>query len=215
MKFQLIVAIFTVAARVAVAGVFQLPKDNPKFSIEFSDKWQTELNGDAVTARGPKESKAIFVVFPVASAKSLQDGLTTATEQFKKDYSDVALDKPVQFKEAGMDILGTEGKAKKDGVEVRTSIFCFSPDGQRYFAATWACDQASSATYGTEIDRVLNSIKPFKEESNKPKEKGGKTTSTVSFPNDKPALTIEVPSSFTTDATAERLTSTPVGNRHC
>jgi hypothetical protein len=186
MKFRLLLSTFTFAAQIAAAGVFQLPKDNPSFSIEFSDKWQTELNGDAVTARGSKESKAIFAVFPVASAKSLQEGLTIATEQFRKNYADFALEKPSQFKEAGMDILGSPGKAKKDGVEVRMAVFSFSPDGQRYFAITWACDLASGATYGTAIDRTLNSIKPFKEETKKTKEKGGEDSPAISFPKDKP-----------------------------
>lgn len=172
MRIRLVLLVPFLTAQIAAAGVFQLPKDNPRFSVEFSDKWQTELEGDAVTARGSKESKAIFAVVPAASAKTLEEALTFAAEQFKKDYTDFALDKPSPQKGAGMDILGAPGKAKKDGVDVRLAIFSFSPDGQRYFAITWAC-AAWNQAYGTEIDRTLNSLKSFKEAPQTTKEKGG------------------------------------------
>jgi hypothetical protein len=165
MKIPLTVAIFAVAIQTAAAGVFQLPKDNPILSVEFSDKWQMEVRADAVTGRGLKGANALFAVFAIASAKDLDEALTAATERFKKEYSDLTLDAAKQFREAGMDVSGTGGMAKnKNGVDVRMALFSFSPDGQHYFGATWACDEAAGPAYGNEIDTTLNSIKPIKKE---------------------------------------------------
>ena len=81
----------------------------------------------------------------------------------------------------------------------------FSPDGQRFFAISWGCDEASGETYGNDIDRAMNSIKSVKGEARKEKEKQDKATSVVPFPKDKPAVTVEIPNGFTTDATSDRL----------
>ena len=209
MKIRFLLPILVLAADIAGGATFKLPKDSPQFSIEMPDKWVTEVKGDLVFARPAKDSKVNIFVGLIPEAKSQEEAFAGISKEVAAHYQEFNVGKTSHQKEAGIDFFGAEGKGKREGVEFRVALAVFSPDGQRYFALSWECDEISGETYGSDIDRTLNSIKLLKEDPTKKKETGGKDTSTLSFPKDKPAFTIEVPNAFTTDATAERLIIKP------
>lgn len=205
MKIRFLVPILVLAVATAGAATFNLPKSAPLFSIEMPSSWVTEEKGDVIVSRPAKDSKINISVTLIPGAKNLEAAFASVEKALGADYQQFSVDKASQEKEAGMDFLSATGKGKKDGVDFRVALAAFTPDGQRFFAISWGCDEASGETYGNDIDRAMNSIKSVKEEARKEKEKQDKATATVPFPKDKPAFTMKIPNGFTTDATAERL----------
>jgi len=205
MKVRYLLPILVLAAQIAEGATFKFPKDAPQFSIETPDTWLTEAKGDILTSRPSKESQVIFSVFPVTGAKNLADAFEIAAKQVCEGYSDCNVGKSSQEKHAGVQFMGAEATAKKDGTDIRIFLYVLGADGQRYFAITRAFDVASGEKYGNQIDGVMDSIKSLKEEERKAKEEYDNAESTVAFPKDKPAFTMRVRNSFGIDATAERL----------
>jgi hypothetical protein len=147
MKIRLLLPALILATQVAFGGRFDLPKQKPLVSVEIPETWQTELEGDTVTARPAKNSKVVFSVMPISGAGNLQDAFATVTKQVSAKYSDFAPGKSSSEKEAGMDVLSAEAKGKSDGIEFRIAFGVFTPDGQHFFGLFWACDESSGEKY--------------------------------------------------------------------
>jgi hypothetical protein len=164
MKIRIVLSVLMLGAQVAFAGRFDLPKENPQFSIQMPEKWQTEVDGDKVTSRPAKDSKVIISVFPLPGAKNFEDAFALVTEHVTANYRDVKLGKLSEQKQAGMSFYGGQGEAEKDGFELRLSVAAFGENGQRYFGLVWACDEASGEIHIQEIAKTLASIRPFTEQ---------------------------------------------------
>ena len=149
-------------AQVVLAGRFDLPKENPQFSIQMPDKWETEVQGDNVTSHPAKGSRVVISVFPVSGAKNFEDAFAIITKQVSSKYSDVTVGKLSEQKQGGLTFFGGQGAGEKDGFELRLSVAAFSADGQHYFGLVWACDEAGEV-YTKEIDQALRSIQTLKE----------------------------------------------------
>ena len=163
MKIRLLLPAFVFTTEIALGGRFDLPKENPQFSIQLPDQWQTAVEGDNVTSRPAKDSKVIISVFPVPAAKNLQDAFAIATKKVSADYSDLKIGKLAEQKQAGLTFFGGQGEAEKDGFELRLSVAAFTGDGQAYFALVWAADEVSGEIHIKEIDKILTSLQAFKE----------------------------------------------------
>ena len=163
MKLRLLLTIIIFGAEIAFAGRFDLPKEKPQFSIQMPDQWQTAVEGDNVTSRPAKDAKVIISVFPVPTAKDLQDAFAIVAKRVSADYSDVKIGKVAEQKQAGLTFFGGQGEGEKDGFELRLSVAAFTADGQRYFALVWAADQVSGEIHIKDIDKTLASLEAFKE----------------------------------------------------
>ena len=118
MKLRLFLTIMIFGAEIAFAGRFDLPKENPQFSIQIPDNWQTVVEEDDVTSRPAKDAKVIISVFPVPTAKNLQDAFAIVTKKVSADYSDVKIGKVAEQKQAGLTFFGGQGEGEKDGFEL-------------------------------------------------------------------------------------------------
>ncbi|MFN2623092.1 MAG: hypothetical protein ABR611_09625 [Chthoniobacterales bacterium] len=170
MKIPLALPVLILSAQIAFAGRFDLPKENPQFSIQMPDNWETAVEGDSIVSRPAKDSKVIISVFPVPAAKNLEDAFAIVTKKVSADYRDVKIGKVAEQKQAGLTFFGGQGEGEKDGFELRLSVAAFTADGQRYFALVWAADEVSGETHIKEIDNTLASLRAFKE----PPPKAGK-----------------------------------------
>jgi len=85
MKIRLLLPALVLLAQVVDGGRFELPKENPQFSIQLPDQWQTAVEGDSVTSRPAKDGKVIISVFPVPTAKNLQDAFAIITKKVSAD----------------------------------------------------------------------------------------------------------------------------------
>jgi hypothetical protein len=168
MKIRLVLPAVIIVAQFAFAGRFDLPKESPQFSIQMPEKWQTEVEGDNVTARPGRDSKVIISVFPVSGAKNFEDAFAIVMKQVTANYEDVKIGKLTQQKQAALTFFGGYGEAEKDGFELRLSVAAFSADGQRYFGLVWAADEVSGDIHIKDIDKALASIQAFKEPPPKP-----------------------------------------------
>lgn len=156
------------ASEVVFAGRFDLPKENPQFSIQMPDKWEIELQEDKVTSRPAKDSRVMISVFPIAGARNFDDAFAIVLKQVSANYRDVKVGKLSEQKQAGLTFFGGRGEAEKEGFELRLSVAAFSADGQRYFGLVWAADEASGDFHIKEIDKALASLQAFKEPPAKP-----------------------------------------------
>jgi hypothetical protein len=163
MKIPLALPALVLAAQLAFAERFDLPKENPQFSIQMPEKWEMEVEGEHVTARPAKDSKVIISVFPVSGAKNLEDAFAILTKQVTANYRDVKVGKVSEQKQAGLTFFGGQGEAEKDGFELRLSVAAFSAGGQRYFGLVWTADEVSGDLHIKEIDKALASLQAFKE----------------------------------------------------
>ena len=163
MRIRLVLPAFILAAQLAFAGRFDLPKEEPQFSIQMPEKWETAVERDNVTSRPAKNSKVIISVFPVPAAKNFEDAFAMVMKQVSATYLDVKLGKLSEQKQAGLTFFGGYGEAEKDGFELRLSVAAFSADDKRYFGLVWAADEVSGDIHIKEIDQVLASLQAFKE----------------------------------------------------
>src|SRR4051812_10950521 len=102
MKIRLLLPALMFVTEVAFGGRFDLPKENPQFSIQMPDNWETVVEGDNVTSRPAKDSKVMLSVFPVPAAKNLEDAFAIVLEQVSATYSDVKVGKLSEQKQAGL-----------------------------------------------------------------------------------------------------------------
>ena len=163
MKLRLLLTIIIFGAEIAFAGRFDLPKENPQFSIQMPDNWEIGLNGDNVMARPANNSKVMISVFPVSGAKDIEEAFAIATRQVSTTYRDVKIGKLSRQNQAGIDLFGGQGEGEKDGFELTLAVAAFTCDGKRFFGLAWARDEVGGDAITKEIDRALGSIKPFKE----------------------------------------------------
>jgi hypothetical protein len=168
MRIGLVLPALMLAAKVAFAGRFDLPKENPQFSIQMPAEWETEVKDDTVTSRPAKNSRVVISVFPISGAKNFDDAFAILTRQVSAIYQDVKLGKLSEQKQAGLTFFGAQGEGEKEGFELRLSVAAFTADGQRYFGLVWACDEAGEVRI-KEIYTTLASIQKFKEAPAKPK----------------------------------------------
>jgi hypothetical protein len=168
MKIRLVLPALVLATELAFGGRFDLPKENPQFSIQMPEKWETAVEGDSVSSRPTKDSRVTISVLPVLGAKNLQDAFAIVTKQVSATYRDVKVGKLSEQKQAGLTFFGGQGEAEKDGFELRLSVAAFSADGQRYFGLVWTADEVSGDIHIKEIDKALSSLQAFKEPPPKP-----------------------------------------------
>src|SRR3954447_18243432 len=73
MKIRLLLPALMFATAIAFGGRFDLPKENPQFSIQMPDNWETAVEGNNVTSRPGTDSKVMISFFPVPAAKNFED----------------------------------------------------------------------------------------------------------------------------------------------
>ncbi|MFZ1221520.1 MAG: hypothetical protein WAO00_19700 [Chthoniobacterales bacterium] len=149
----------------ATAKTLKFPKDDPEFSVTFSNDWKAEITSAGIISAQPKGAGYALSIFPV-TAKNARGAIDETASEVEKRFTDLKPNEPVEFKNANNITFLERDLTGKDKGEARAlAIVAFSPDGKTYYALFQAGTPAADKKYTQDVIAIVKSITSLKKNS--------------------------------------------------
>lgn len=165
MKFKLLGLLLTLAFFLpgfAQAKTFKFPKDDPQFTVTFTNDWKAEITSAGIISAQPKGAGYAISIFPV-TAKNARDAIDETATEVDKRFQNIKAGDPVEFKTANnITYLERDYTATDKGSDRTLAIVAFSPDGKNYYALFQAGTPEADKRYTEDVVAIVQSIKSLK-----------------------------------------------------
>jgi hypothetical protein len=168
MKFK-VIALFAALGIflpcLAQAKTLKFPKDDPQFSVTFTNDWKAEITDAGIISAQPKGAGYAISIFAV-QANNPRDAIDETLKEVDKRFSDIKPSEPVEFKTANnITYLERDFTAKDTGSDRALAIVAFSLDKRTYYALFQAGTPEADKQYTQDVVAIVKSIKSLKRES--------------------------------------------------
>jgi hypothetical protein len=149
----------------ATAKTLKFPKDDPEFSVTFTNDWKAEITSAGIISAQPKGAGYALSIFPVTS-KNARDAIDETASEVEKRFTDLKPNEPVEFKNANnITFLERDLTGKDKGEPRALAIVAFSPGGKTYYALFQAGTPAADKKYTQDVIAIVKSITSLKKNS--------------------------------------------------
>ncbi|HKP03691.1 MAG TPA: hypothetical protein VJU77_10075 [Chthoniobacterales bacterium] len=150
----------------AKAKTLKFPKDDPEFSVTFTNNWKAEITSAGIISAQPKGAGYALSIFPVAS-KNARDAIDETAQEVEKRFTNIKPDEPVEYKNANNITFLERDMTGKDKGEARAlAIVAFSPGGKSFYALFQASTPEADKKYTQDVIAIVKSITSLKKSSN-------------------------------------------------
>lgn len=144
------------------AKTLRFPRENPQFSVTFSNDWKAEITDAGIISAQPKGAAYAISIFPV-QATTMRGAIQETLKEVEKRFSDVTPNEPVEFKnENGIKFLERDFTGKDKDSDRTLAIVAFTIDKRSYFALFQAGTPESDKQYTQDVIAIVNSITALK-----------------------------------------------------
>ncbi len=165
-----IVALVAVVFTTLVAGArtYNIPVDEPKFSITFPKGWEVRVDEDEYDIYGisPDEEIEYYIWrLPDIKAGNIKEVLTSSMEdileEVKRYVKGVEFGKFEYEQKNGLEVLWAVGSGKYSdgGTPVAVAIDLFSPDEKSFFCLLYYGSKAGQKEHADAIKQIDDSVK--------------------------------------------------------
>lgn len=165
MKFKLLALALTLAFfpfGFAQAKTLKFPKDDPQFTVTFTNDWKAEITIAGIISAQPKGAGYAISIFPV-TAKNASDAIDETAAEVDKRFQNIKAGDPVEFKTANnITYLERDYTATDKDSDRTLAIVAFSPDGKNYYALFQAGTPEADKRYTQDVVAIVKSIKSLK-----------------------------------------------------
>jgi hypothetical protein len=168
MKFKIIALALALALSLpalATAKTLKFPKDDPEFSVTFSNDWKAEITSAGIISAQPKGAGYAISIFPV-TATDAKGAIEETAAEVEKRFTNLKPNEPVEFKNANnIKFLERDLTGKDKGEARALAILAFSPGGKTYYALFQAGTPEADKKYTQDVIAVVKSITSLKKNS--------------------------------------------------
>lgn len=164
MKFKILALSVTLAffSGFAQAKTLKFPKDDPQFTVTFSNNWKAEITDAGIISAQPKGAGYAISIFPVV-ATNASDAIEETEKEVEKRFQNVKSNEPVEFKTANnIKFLERDYTGTDKGSDRTLAIVAFSADGKNYYALFQAGTPEADKRYTEDVVAIVKSIKSLK-----------------------------------------------------
>lgn len=162
--------IFVSLPFVVQARMFNLPADQPLFSIDFPDDWTIRLNADGldISAISPDEEIEYYIwKLPIEDISSravervVEDELESVLAEINAYVKNVTFGKAVKETKNGIELVTMEGTGtSRDGSgTVFVVIDLFTPDGESLYCLLYYGSKSGERKHADAIKAIDDSIR--------------------------------------------------------
>ena len=165
MKFKILVLSLTLAfflPGLAQAKTLKFPKDDPQFTVTFTNDWKAEITSAGIISAQPKGAGYAISIFPVV-ATNARDAIEETEKEVDKRFQNIKSGEPVEFKTPNnIKFLERDYTGTDKGSDRTLAIIAFSPDGKNYYALFQAGTPEADKQYTEDVVAIVKSIKSLK-----------------------------------------------------
>jgi hypothetical protein len=165
MKFKILVLSLTLALflpDLAQAKTLRFPKDDPQFTVTFTNDWKAEITSAGIISAQPKGAGYAISIFPVA-ARNAKAAIEETEKEVEQRFQNLKSGDPVEFKTANnIKFLERDYTGTDKGSDRTLAIVAFSLDGKNYYALFQAGTPAGDKQYTEDVVAIVQSIKSLK-----------------------------------------------------
>jgi hypothetical protein len=144
------------------AKTLKFPKEDPQFTITFTNDWKAEITSAGIISAQPKGAGYAISIFPVV-ATNARDAIEETEKEVEKRFENVKPSEPVEFKTANnIKYLERDYTGTDKGSDRTLAIVAFSPDGKNYYALFQAGTPEADKKYTEDVVAIVQSIKSLK-----------------------------------------------------
>jgi hypothetical protein len=144
------------------AKTLKFPKNDPQFSVTFSNSWKAEITAAGIISAQPKGAAYAISIFPV-QATTAKGAIEETLQEVEKRFTNVKSSEPVEFKnENGVTFLECDYTGKDKDSPRTLAIVAFSVDKEAYFALFQAGTPEADKKYTEDVVAIVKSITPLK-----------------------------------------------------
>src|ERR1700750_1992305 len=142
----------------ATAKTLKFPKDDPEFSVTFSNDWKAEITDAGIITAQPKGAAYAISIFPVV-ATTMRGAIEETMKEVDKRFTNIKPGDPVDFSnDNGIKFQERDMTAKDKDSPRALAIVAFTVDKTTYYALFQAGTPEADKQYTQDVIGIVKSI---------------------------------------------------------